>query len=165
MLSISSVCSIITTASAPRGTTPPVAMVVAVPGFTSIFGAWPQAITSALSAICFGASIRGAGRVGGAQRKAIDIGAVERRHVDRRREIVRQHAAERRRQRDALAGQGREIEMAFEALLRLLGGNHFEELLLAGRGANRGEQLALGARCLGFGAHGHGLTTTRAPGA
>ena len=55
MLSISSVCSIITTASAPRGTTPPVAMVVAVPGFTSTRGAWPQAITSGLSAICFGA--------------------------------------------------------------------------------------------------------------
>ena len=54
-LSISSVCSIITTASAPRGTTPPVAMVVAVPGATSSFGAWPQAITSALSVICFGA--------------------------------------------------------------------------------------------------------------
>jgi hypothetical protein len=46
MLSISSVCSIITTASAPRGTTPPVAMVVAVPGHNSILGAWPQAITS-----------------------------------------------------------------------------------------------------------------------
>ena len=53
--SISSVCSIITTASAPRGTTPPVAMQVAVPGLTSTLGAWPQAITSAFSASCFGA--------------------------------------------------------------------------------------------------------------
>ena len=47
-------------------------------------------------------AVGGAGEVGGAQRKAIDVGAVERRHVDRRREIVRQHAAERRRERDAL---------------------------------------------------------------
>ncbi len=35
--------------------------------------------------------------------------------------------------------------MAFEALLRLFGGNHLKELLLARRGANRGKQLALGA--------------------
>ena len=37
--STSSVCSIITTASAPRGTTPPVAIVVAVPGMTASAGA------------------------------------------------------------------------------------------------------------------------------
>ena len=36
--SISSVCSIITTASAPRGMTPPVAIAVAVPGVTSMAG-------------------------------------------------------------------------------------------------------------------------------
>ena len=53
--SISSVCSIITTASAPRGMTPPVAIAVAVPGVTSMAGATPQAITSALSARRFGA--------------------------------------------------------------------------------------------------------------
>ena len=106
MLSISSVCSIITTASAPRGTTPPVAMVVAVPGFTSILGAWPQAITSALSASCFGAPSAAPAGVGGAQREAVDVGAVERRHVDRRGEIVRQHAAERGCERYAFGGQG-----------------------------------------------------------
>ena len=53
--SINSVCSIITTASAPRGMTPPVAIAVAVPGVTSSAGATPQAITSALSASRFGA--------------------------------------------------------------------------------------------------------------
>ena len=47
--SISSVCSIITTASAPRGTMPPVAIVVAVPGATASFGATPHASTSSLS--------------------------------------------------------------------------------------------------------------------
>ena len=101
-VSISSVCSIITTASAPRGTTPPVAMVVAVPGATSTFGAWPQAITSALSASCFGAPSLAPDGVGGAQREAVDIGAVERRHVERRDHVMRQHAAERCRERHAL---------------------------------------------------------------
>ena len=53
-VSINSVCSIITTASAPRGITPPVAIVVAVPGATSSAGASPQAITSALRRKIFG---------------------------------------------------------------------------------------------------------------
>ena len=89
-----------------------------------------------------------AGGVGGAQREAVDIGAVERRHVDRRRQIIRQHAAERGGERHALGGQGREIEMAFEALARLLGGDHFEKLLLARGLPHRGEQFAFGARRL-----------------
>src|SRR5262245_5372307 len=37
---ISSVCSIITTASAPRGITPPVAIAVHVPGMTVNAGTW-----------------------------------------------------------------------------------------------------------------------------
>src|SRR5262245_2943692 len=52
--SISSVCSIITTASAPRGMTPPVATAVHVPGMTVNPGTWPQAMTSALSAKTLG---------------------------------------------------------------------------------------------------------------
>ncbi len=48
-VSISPVCSIITTASAPRGTAPPVAIALAVPTCTSRAGGWPEAITSALS--------------------------------------------------------------------------------------------------------------------
>ena len=87
--SISSVCSIITTASAPRGTTPPVAIAVAVPGVTVSLGAWPQASTSALSVSRRGAASVAPDRVGGAQREAVDVGAVERRHVDRRRHVVR----------------------------------------------------------------------------
>ena len=53
--STSSVCSTITTASAPRGTTPPVAMVVAVAGSTPEVGAWPQTTTSGLRRSRFGA--------------------------------------------------------------------------------------------------------------
>jgi hypothetical protein len=43
------VCSTITTASAPRGTGPPVAIGVAVPDNTGRVGAVPQAITSSFS--------------------------------------------------------------------------------------------------------------------
>ena len=42
-------CSTITTASAPRGTGPPVAIDVAVPDNTGRVGAMPQAITSSFS--------------------------------------------------------------------------------------------------------------------
>ena len=50
-----SVCSIITTASAPRGIGPPVAIGVAVPPATARRGATPQAITSGLRASVAGA--------------------------------------------------------------------------------------------------------------
>ena len=60
-------------------------------------------------------------RVGGAQRKPVDIGAVERRHVDRRGHVVREHAVERHRERDRLAGKRHEIDPACEARMRLLG--------------------------------------------
>ena len=49
------VCSTMTMASAPRGTGPPVAIGVAVPGITGSSGATPQAITSSLSATRTGA--------------------------------------------------------------------------------------------------------------
>ena len=52
--STNSVCSIMTTASAPRGMMPPVATAVAVAPPTSSVGAWPQAITSALSVSTLG---------------------------------------------------------------------------------------------------------------
>ena len=103
--SISSVCSIITTASAPRGMTPPVAIAVAVPGRTSTAGCTPQAMTSALSAKPFRRAVAGAGGVGGAHRKTVDIGAVERRRIDRRDDVGREHARQCRRERQRFAGQ------------------------------------------------------------
>ena len=81
-----------------------------------------------------------ADRVGGAQRKAVHIGAVERRHVDRRRHVVREHAAERIGERNGLGGKRRKIEMLLEARLRLLGRDDFEELLLPRGRAHRIEQ-------------------------
>ena len=74
--------------------------------------------------------VGGARGVGSAQREAVDIGAVERRHVDRRGEIGGEHAAERRRKAHALGGQGRAVDMALEALARFFRRDDFEELLL-----------------------------------
>ena len=144
--SISSVCSIITTASAPRGITPPVAIVVAVPGVTSSAGASPQAITSALSRKIFGVGVAGADGIGRAQREAVDIGAVERRRIDRGHHVVRQHARERVGQRHGLGRKRREIEMLLEARARLVRRHHFEELLLARGGAHAREQFGIGVR-------------------
>ena len=63
--------------------------------------------TSPLSAKPARRDVARARGVGGAQREAIDIGAIERRHVDRRGHIMRQHAAERaRRARRSRPGSG-----------------------------------------------------------
>src|SRR5262252_7408053 len=138
--STNSVCSTMTTASAPRGTTPPVAMVVAEPAPTSRAGSCPQTITSPLSRKRRGAPSR-AGGVGGTQRKSIDIGAVERRHIDRRDDVGGEDAAKRRRQRDCLARQRREIGRAHKTRARLLGRDDLQELLLPRSAANRGEEI------------------------
>ena len=141
-----SVCSIITTASAPRGMTPPVAMVVAVPGLISIIGASPQAITSALSASTFGlpslAPSVSAARTakpstlerskGGASTAATTSAASTR--------------VERRRERHRFRRKRLEIEMLFEAGARILGRQHFKELLLARGRAHAREQFLLRPR-------------------
>ena len=165
--STSSVCSIITTASAPRGTTPPVAMVVAVPGVTVERRRMAAHDDFAIEREPARRGVGRAGEIGGAQRKAVDIGAVERRHVDRRQHVVRQHAAERRGDRNAFRGQRRQIEMARKSRTRFVGGDDFEELLLPRRAAHGGDQLLLGlfprwgTRPV---AHGHALITTSVPG-
>ena len=99
-------------------------------------------------------------RVGGAQRKPVDIGAVERRHVDRRGHVVREHAVERHRERDRLAGKRHEIDPACEARMRLLGRNDFEELLLARGAADRSNEIAFGRLRFETCGHGQGLITT-----
>ena len=79
-------------------------------------------------------AVAGAGGVGGAHRKTVDIGAVERRRIDRRDNIGGEHAGQRRGKRHGFAAERRAIDAGFEAPARLLGGDHFEELLLP-RGA------------------------------
>ncbi len=102
-------------------------------------------------------------RVGGAQRKAVDVGAVERRHVDRRRDVVREHAPERSGKHDALRRQRRKIDMPCKARTRLVGGDDFEELLLPRRAADRLDEVAACSAFVQAVAHGHGLTTTSLP--
>ncbi len=101
--------------------------------------------------------------VGGAQRKAVHIGAIERRHVDRRRDVVREHAAERCGERDALRRQRRKIDMLHKARARLVGGDDVEELLLPRRTANHLDEVVTGGTLVRAIAHGHGFITTSLP--
>ena len=75
---------------------------------------------------CFG----GASKIGGAHRKAVDIGAVERRHVDRRHDVFGQRAAERVRQPALLARHGKRKQRGFEARKRVLARQDGQELIL-----------------------------------
>ncbi len=55
----------------------------------------------------FGRRVTGANCIGRAQRKTIDIGAVERRRIDRGHDIMRQHARERTGKRYRLGAERR----------------------------------------------------------
>jgi hypothetical protein len=127
-----------------------------------------------IEAQAHGRRIAGARAVGRAQRKAVHVGTIERRHIDRRRDIMGKHPGQRARERDRFGPQRCELDMAREARARLLGRDHLEELLLAGGLADGGEQIAPaptpplpGSRareggCWAVG-HGQGLTMTVAP--
>ena len=108
---------------------------------TASAGAWPQAITSALSSELLGA--RSLAPAVSAARSAkpstpersnggTSIGATRSRG---------EHAAERIAERDRLGGKRREVEMLREALARDLRRHDLEELLLARRSADGGEQI------------------------
>ena len=139
-------------------------MVVAVPGATSERGRVAADDDLGVETQPLRRGVGRAHGVGGAQRKAVDVGAIERRHVDRRRHVVREHAPERSGERDALRRQRRKIDMARKARARLVGGDDFEELLLPRRAADRLDQRSWLAAVLSEAvAHGHGLITTSLP--
>ena len=98
--------------------------------------------------------------VGCTQRKSIDTGAVERRHVDRRRDVCGQHAAERIGECGFLDAARSEVDMIFEAFPGFLGGDHFKELFLPRGTAHRIDQ---GCFRVWKAAHGSGLTVTSVP--
>ena len=108
--------------------------------------------------------VAGARGVGRAHRETVHISAVERRHVDRRGHVARQHAAERIGERDRFAGKRRQIDMPRKARARLLGRDHFEELLLPRGAADRRDQIVLGGFRLETRSHGQGLIMTSVPG-
>ncbi len=104
-----------------------------------------------------------ADRIGGAQRKAVDVGAIERRNVDRRLDVVRKHAPERCGEGDALRRQWRKVDMARETRARLFGGNDFEELLLPRGAADHLDEVVTCGTLVQAIAHGHGLIMTSLP--
>ena len=77
---------------------------------------------------------RFAGRrqIGGTHRKAVDIGTIERRHIDRRHHVLGERAAERIRKRPALAWHGARKQRGFEPRQRILARQDGQELVLIG---------------------------------
>ena len=98
--------------------------------------------------------------VGGAQREAIDVGAIERRHIDGGGDIVGEHATERLAQADNRGRQRRQIDVPGKACARLIGGDHFEELFLSRGAADRSDEIALDRFWFETCGHGQGLTMT-----
>ena len=74
----------------------------------------------------------GRGKIGGAHRKTVDIGAVERRHVDRRHDILRQRAAERVGEPPLFGGNGAREQRRLEARQRVFARQDGQELVLLG---------------------------------
>ena len=96
-------------------------------------------------------TVAGAGRIGGAHRETVDIGAVERRRIDRRDHVGREHAGERRGKRQGFAAERRTIDAGLETPARLRGRDHFEELLLPRGAPHRLEdRRAAVESCLGL---------------
>src|SRR5579883_1136658 len=114
-----SVCSTMTTASAPRGTIPPVAMTLAVQ---------PQQSRRFLG---------GAGGVGGPHREPVDARPVEAGHVGSGHDVPREDAAERGGERNRLLTERREPQRAAKPALRLIAVEYFEKLLLPRRPCER----------------------------
>ncbi len=132
---MSSVCSIITTASAPRGMTPPVAIAVAVPGVTSIAGCNAAGDHFGIEREPFRGAPSLAPAVSAA--RTAKPSTLERSNGGASTGATTSAASTR----DSAAASGtvsppqrRAIDARFEAPARLGGGDHFEELLLP-RGA------------------------------
>ena len=119
-----------TTASAPRGSGPPVAIEVAVPDSTGRSRRGAAGDHFVVQHDAHGRGFAGCGEIGGAHRKAVDIGAVERRHVDRRHDILRQHAAERVGKPPLLARDRARKQRGLEPRHRLFARQDGQELIL-----------------------------------
>ena len=74
--------------------------------------------------------LAGRRQIGGTHRKAIDIGTVERRHVDRRPHVFGQRQAKRVGQRPALARHGARKQRRFEPRQRIFTRQDGQELVL-----------------------------------
>lgn len=99
--------------------------------------------------------------IGGTQGEAVDIRAIERRRIDRRDNVGREHARERRSQRQEYRLERRAIDTGFEPPARLLGRDDFKELFLPCRAPHCIEN-SRAATAL-FRLYGHSLTATSVP--
>ncbi len=161
-VSTSSVHSIMTTASAPRGTTPPVAMAVARAGHDRDLRLDAAGKHLAIEDEAARRAVARARRIARAQGEAVDRGAVERRGIDGCGHIGGEHPAECGGKRNFFSGERRKIERAGEAIARFLGRDDLEELLLERRPAYGVEQRG-GRMSALFSAHGKSLISTIAP--
>jgi hypothetical protein len=91
---------------------------------------WPLPCRSSQLARLFFA---GPERVLGAQGKAVHVGTIEARHIDRRHDGPGQHALERLLERYFFRRQRREIQRDAESALRFIPVNHVQELILLHR--------------------------------
>jgi hypothetical protein len=73
-------------------------------------------------------------------REAVDVRAIEARHVDRRDHVLGEHPAAGLRERHALLAERCQRQMAMEAGDRLVAVDDLEELLLPGGAPDRREQ-------------------------
>ena len=121
---------------------PPVAITVAVPGATGRPGSTPGVRTSALSTQAARLGVAGARGVERPHREAVDVRAVEAGHVDRRDDVVGEHAAAGLAKRHALLAKRRQRQVAMEAGDRLVAVDDLEELLLARRAPGGRQQPA-----------------------
>ena len=106
-------------------------------------------------------AVAGADRIGGAHGEAVDIGAVERRHIDRRDHVGGKHARQRGAQRLGFGRQRRAVDAGRKTATRFRRRDHFEKLLLPRRAPHRIEDRR-GVRLL-FRIYGHGFTATCVP--
>ena len=77
-----------------------------------------------------GVAFAGRSEIGGTHRKAIDIGAIERRHVDRRHDVFGQRAAERIGERPRFARHSARKQRGLEPRQRILARQDGQELVL-----------------------------------
>ena len=104
-------------------------------------------------------AIAGTRGIGGAHGKAVDIGTVERRRIDRRNDVGGKNTRQRGSKRLTFRGKRRPIDASLETPPRFVRRDHFEKLLLARRAADRIEN----GRAALFLIYDHGFTATSVP--
>ena len=117
-------------ASAPRGTGPPVAIDVAVPDLHRPHRRGAASDDFVVEQQASRRHLTRGDEIGGTHRKTIDIGTVERRHVDACHNILRQGMAKRIDQQSRFAQGGARKQRGFKARQRILAGEDGQELLL-----------------------------------